>query len=313
MATNTSLQKSINQASQKNSVPAGVLQIKHLMSSETIKRRFNEVLHDKAPQFMASITNLVNSNQQLQDVDQTSVISSALVAATLDLPIDQNLGYAWVVPFRDRNRSFNKFAQFQLGYKGYIQLALRTGQYRHINAEPVYEGEIRNWNRFTETYDEGERTSDNIIGYLGYFELINGFQKTTYWSKEKMEAHRIKFNKSRSPKALTGVWKDNYDAMATKTVIRNLLSKWGILSIQMQTAVSKDETTQTLDQDNQPVTESDAKEIEADESENSATDKNTASTETADSDMTPEEFADKNLNDSSAKETSIFNQHDQKA
>lgn len=271
MATNSSLQKQMTQASQRSNVPAGVLQIKHLMKSETIKHRFEEVLHDKAPQFMASITNLVNSSQQLQDVDQTSVISSALVAATLDLPIDQNLGYAWVVPFKDRNRGFQKFAQFQLGYKGYIQLALRTGQYKRINATEVYEGEIQNWDRLTETYDRGDRVSDNVVGYLGYFELTNGFQKTVYWTKDEMEAHRIKFNKSRTPKALTGVWKDNYDAMATKTVIRNLLSKWGILSIDMQTAVSKDETTQSVaddgDGDWSLQTDSDAKQIDADETD----------------------------------------------
>jgi recombination protein RecT len=268
MATNSNLSNQIKAASKGSQVPAGVLQIKHLMSSNTVKARFNEVLHDKAPQFMASITNLVNSTQSLQDVDQTSVISSALVAATLDLPIDQNLGYAWVVPFKDRNRNYQKFAQFQLGYKGYIQLALRTGQYRHINAEPVYEGEIQNWDRFTEKYERGEKTSDQIVGYLGYFELTNGFQKTVYWTKDEMEAHRIKFNKSRSPKALTGVWKDNYDAMATKTVIRNLLSKWGILSVQMQTAVSKDETTQKMEDTDDGwnlQTESDAKQIDAQE------------------------------------------------
>ncbi|WHQ77644.1 recombinase RecT (plasmid) [Latilactobacillus curvatus] len=256
MPTNsTDLQQQINAASkaatQKN-VPTGVMQLKHLMGSDVIKQKFNDVLKDSAPQFMSSIINLVNSNQSLQDVDQTSVISSALVAATLNLPIDQNLGYAWVVPFKDWKRDNQKFGQFQLGYKGYIQLALRTGQYKHINAEPVYEGEIKNWDRFTETFDRGEKTSDKVVGYLGYFELVNGFSKTVYWSKEDIEAHRIKFSKARDKAALTGVWKDNYDAMATKTVIRNLLSKWGILSVEMQKAAVSDEQPMTLNGDNEP-------------------------------------------------------------
>lgn len=127
----------------------------------------------------------------LQKAEPMSVISSAMVAATLDLPVDKNLGYAWIVPYGGK-------AQFQLGYKGYIQLALRTGQYRNINVIEVYEGELQKWDRLTEEIelDFDEKKSDKVIGYTGYFELINGFKKTVYWSKEEIEKHKKKFSKS---------------------------------------------------------------------------------------------------------------------
>ncbi|QKK92789.1 recombinase RecT [Lacticaseibacillus paracasei] len=241
MAT-TDLQKQLNQVSQAQHKSTPVAVIKNLLKGEATKDRFNEVLGAKAPQFMSSIINIVNSNRQLQNVDAMSVISSAMVAATLDLPIDPNLGYMWLVPYKGQ-------AQPQMGYKGYIQLALRTGQYRSINAERVYEGEIKNWDRFTETYERGDRESDKVVGYLGHFQLVNGFEKTVYWTMEQMEAHRRAFSKNSSGVKPSGVWASHYDAMAIKTVLRNMLSKWGILSIQMQDAVSKDEKPQVFDED----------------------------------------------------------------
>lgn len=229
MATNETLKNQIAKKKNGNqNTPQGYT-IKQLMSAESVKKRFQETLGKKAPQFMASVINLVNSDTNLQKCDQMSVVSSAMVAAALDLPIDKNLGYAWVVPYGNK-------AQFQLGYKGYIQLALRTGQYRNINVIEVYEGELIKWDRLTEEIelDFEQRKSEKVIGYVGYFELINGFRKTVYWSKEDIERHRKKFSK-------TGfAWKDNYDAMAMKTVIRNMLNKWGILSIEMQKAYVED-------------------------------------------------------------------------
>jgi recombination protein RecT len=199
------------------------------MASAGVKKRFEEVLKNRAPQYMTSIINLYNADTNLKQCDPMSVIASAMVAATLDLPVDKNLGYAWVVPYSGR-------AQFQLGYKGYIQLALRTAQYRYINAIPVYDGELVKWDRLTEeiTLDESKKASEQIVGYCGYFELLNGFKKTVYWTREQIEIHKKKFSKSNFG------WSKDYDAMALKTVIRTMLSKWGILSIEMQQAYSSD-------------------------------------------------------------------------
>ena len=229
MATNETLKNQIQKKKNGNkNTPQGYT-IKQLMSADSVKKRFEETLGKKAPQFMASVINLVNSDTNLQKCDQMSVISSAMIAASLDLPIDKNLGYAWVVPYGNK-------ATFQLGYKGYVQLALRTGQYKNINVIEVYEGELKSFNRLTEEIEldfEG-KASDKVIGYVGYFELINGFQKTVYWSKEEIERHKKRFSQSGF------AWKDNYNAMAKKTVLRNMLNKWGILSIDMQKAYIED-------------------------------------------------------------------------
>lgn len=228
MATTDSLKKQIATKKETGVGSAGNT-IKDLLDSPAVKKRFEEVLNRKAPQYMSSIVNLVNGDTDLKKCDQMSVIASCMVAATLDLPIDKNLGYAWVVPYGNR-------AQFQLGYKGYVQLALRTGQYKAINVIEVHEGELIEWNPLTEELkiDFTQKKSDAVIGYAGYFELINGFKKSTYWTKEQIEKHKQKFSKSDFG------WKKDFDAMARKTVLRNMLSKWGILSIEMQTAYTAD-------------------------------------------------------------------------
>ncbi|MED5589601.1 recombinase RecT [Bacillus subtilis] len=203
--------------------------MKGLLSSPAVMKRFEEVLGKRASQFTASILSLYNSENTLQKADPMSVISSAMVAATLDLPVDKNLGYAWIVPYKGR-------AQFQLGYKGYIQLALRTGQYKSINCIPVHEGELQKWNPLTEEIDIDfeKRESDSVIGYAAYFELLNGFRKTVYWTKAQVEKHKKKFSKSDFG------WGKDWDAMALKTVLKSMLSKWGILSVEMQKAVIED-------------------------------------------------------------------------
>lgn len=230
MATTQSLKKQLQNKNNVPQQPTTVQTLKGLLASPTLKKRFEEILDKRAPQFMTSIVNLYSSEKTLQKCDPMSVISSAMVAATLDLPIDKNLGYAWIVPYGNH-------AQFQLGYKGYIQLALRTGQYRAINVIEVYEGQLKKWNPLTEELelDFEAKISDKVIGYAGFFELINGFRKTVYWTKEQIEAHRKRFSKSDFG------WKNDYDAMAKKTVLKAMLSKWGILSIEMQNAFIEDE------------------------------------------------------------------------
>lgn len=233
MATASSLKNQLAKKGTGNSLSVGNT-VKGLMDSPTIKKRFEEVLNEKAPQYMSSIVNLVNSDTNLQKCDGMSVIASCMVAATMDLPVDKNLGYAWVVPYGNK-------AQFQMGYKGYIQLALRTGQYKAINVVEIREGELVSWNPLTEEIevDFSKRESDAVIGYAGYFKLINGFEKTVFWTKEEVNNHANKFSKTVNSK--NSVWKSNFDAMAKKTVLRNLLSKWGILSIEMQKAYTADE------------------------------------------------------------------------
>ncbi|MCY8983589.1 recombinase RecT [Bacillus subtilis] len=229
MATNQTLKNSIQK--KQNSAP-GQQQgttMKGLLSSPAVMNRFEEVLGKRASQFTASILSLYNSENTLQKAEPMSVISSAMVAATLDLPVDKNLGYAWIVPYKGR-------AQFQLGYKGYIQLALRTGQYKSINCIPVHEGELQKWNPLTEEIeiDFEKRESESVIGYAAYFELLNGFRKTVYWTKAQVEKHKKKFSKSDFG------WGKDWDAMALKTVLKSMLSKWGILSVEMQKAVIED-------------------------------------------------------------------------
>ncbi|MGG0891716.1 recombinase RecT [Cytobacillus horneckiae] len=259
MATNADLKNQIanKQGSAPQQVSAQSLGLKGLLNTPTMKKKFDEVLDKKAPQFMSSLLNLYNGDPGIQAAEPLSIVSSALVAATLDLPIDKNLGYAWIVPFYDSKKG-HKAAQFQLGYKGYIQLALRTGQYKAINVIEVREGELIKWNRLTEEVelDLDGATSEKVVGYCGYFKLINGFEKTVYWTRDEVEAHRIKHNKMKDKKALNNVWKSDYDAMAMKTVLRNMLGKWGILSIELQKAFSEDEAREIKD-----ITE-DANEIE---------------------------------------------------
>lgn len=252
MATNSSLKNQIaNNNNSKNQMgEAKQMTLKSLLSSPAVQKRFENVLEDKSSGFTTSLLNLVNGDPNLAEAQPMSIITSAMVAATLDLPIDKNLGYAYIVPFRDWKKGNEKVAQFQLGYKGYIQLAQRSGQYMALNVTEVYEGELKSWNRLTETFefDPEGKESDEVIGYVAYFRLVNGFEKTVYWTKQQVESHRIKHNKAKNKEQLTGVWKSDYDAMAQKTVLKMMLSKWGILSIEMQKAVTTDETVQELDE-----------------------------------------------------------------
>lgn len=274
MATNAALKNQIaNKQESPKQVSAQSLGLKSLLNTPTLKKKFEQVLDRKAPQFMASLLNLYNGDSNLQTAEPMSIVSSAMVAASLDLPVDKNLGYAWIVPFYDKNKG-HKAAQFQLGYKGYIQLALRTGQYKAINVIPIYEGELIKWNRLTEEIelDLDAAESDSVIGYCGYFKLVNGFEKTVYWTKDQIEAHRIKFNKAKNKKSLNNVWQSDYDAMALKTVLRNMLGKWGILSIEMQKAITEDESereTKNITEEANEIEETTI--IDADPNEHEAT------------------------------------------
>lgn len=266
MATNDTLKNQLAERPQKQVDPSR-LGLKALMNTPTMKKKFEEVLHDNANGFMANVMTLVSNDSYLADSEPMSIMSGALTAATLNLGLDKNLGYAYLVPFNSRNKQTGKRekkAQFVLGYKGYIQLAQRSGQYRALNVIEVYEGELKSWNRLTEEFDfdpEG-RKSEEVIGYVGYFELLNGFKKTVYWTKQEIEAHRISNSKDKDKTKKSGVWASDYDAMARKTVLRNMLSKWGILSIEMQKATIADEHVQNVSPDGDIVSETEVEDEE---------------------------------------------------
>lgn len=197
-----------------------------LIKSETIKNRFNEVLGKKAAPFISSVISAYKSNKALGECEPMSVISAALQAATLDLPINQSLGMAHIVPY-------SGVAQFQLGWKGLVQLAQRTGLYETMNVTEVYEGQLVKEDEFTGEYEfRKERSSDKVIGYLFYFKLMSGYRKQTYWSKEKVEKHAKRYSKTYA-KGI-GRWKEDFDAMAKKTVVIDGLSKWGPKSVEFQ-------------------------------------------------------------------------------
>ena len=220
--------------------------IENWVESENIKQKFREVLDKGAGAFVTSILSLVKSTPQLAAAEPKTIISAAMTAATLKLPIDPNLGFAYIIPY-------GKEAQFQMGYKGYIQLAMRTGQYKTINASVVYEGQVEGVDFITGEIIRGEKKSDKVVGYVAYFELINGFSKMVYMTKEEMLRHAQTFSKSFSRSS--SVWKTNFDAMGLKTVIRRLISKYGIMSIEMQgaglaTALSADKEYDHLAEQN---------------------------------------------------------------
>ncbi|MGB9813499.1 MAG: recombinase RecT [Thermovenabulum sp.] len=213
-------------------------QVKSLLSNINVKKRFEEILGQKAPGFMASIINAINANPELRKCEPNSVVSSAIVAATLDLPIDQNLGFAYIIPYKVQG--IYK-AQFQIGYRGFIQLAIRSGVYKTINAAEVYEGEIKSVNRFTGEieFELNAQKTNKIVGYVAYFKLLNGFEKYYYMTIDEIKKHAQKYSKTYNSK--NGSWQNEFHAMALKTVIKMLLKKYGVLSVDMQTAIMADQ------------------------------------------------------------------------
>lgn len=203
------------------------------VNNDLVKSKFREVLGKNAEGFVGSMLSLVKNNELLLKAAPNTVIAAAMQAATLKLPINQNLGLAYIVPYWNSKAKENQ-AQFQMGWKGLVQLAERTGQYKTINASVVYEGQIEDIDFITGNIIRGRKISDTVVGYVAYIEFLNGFSKTFYMSKEEVEAHASKY--SQSYRKGYGVWKDNFDAMALKTVIKLLISKYGIMSIEMESS-----------------------------------------------------------------------------
>jgi len=215
------------------------LTIKDAFDDVNVKKKFREMLGQKAPGFMVSVINAVSNNDMLKNADRNSIIFAAATAATLELPINPNLGFAAIVPYYDGKTKTTK-AQFQIMTKGFVQLALRSGQFRTLNSCEIHEGELVEENPLTGyVFDFSKRTSDKIIGYASFFKLINGFEKTIYMSVEQIEKHGKKY--SQSFKKGYGLWVDDFGAMALKTITKQNLSKNAPLSIEMQKAVLTDQ------------------------------------------------------------------------
>ncbi|MGA6877492.1 recombinase RecT [Acinetobacter sp. AND/436] len=212
---------------------------KDFFAKPMVQEKLKELVGKNAPAFATSVLQIVNSNSMLVNADPQTIFSAACMAATLNLPINNSLGFAYIVPFKNRKAGTIE-AQFQLGYKGFIQLAQRSGQFERIAATPVYQGQLLNANPLLGyEWDWSVKPQGQPIGYVAFFKLINGFTSELYMSREEVSAHANKY--SQTAKQGFGVWKDQFDAMALKTVLKLLLSKQAPLSIEMQQAQLADQ------------------------------------------------------------------------
>lgn len=252
------------------------------LSGDAVKRKINTIIGGKDGQlFITAITSAVSTNPALAECDNSTILSAALLGASLKLSPSPQLGQYYIVPYNDKKRGC-KVAQFQLGYKGYIQLAIRSGQYKKLNVLPIKQGELVHFDPLNEEIevnlidDEFARENAPTAGYYAMFEYTNGFKKGMYWSREKMMAHADKYSPAFSAesyqKLLDGeipekdmwkyssFWYRNFDDMACKTMLRQLISRWGVMSIEMQQALSIDEHIITEDGTAEPAFVEDAPE-----------------------------------------------------
>lgn len=207
---------------------------KDFFNAPAVKAKFQEVLKGKENEFVASLLSVVTNNNLLVKASNESIMTAAMKAAILNLPIEPSLGQAYIVPY-------GREAQFQLGYKGLIQLAQRSGKYKSINSGVVYKAQFISYNPlFEELEIDFTQPQDEVIGYFAAFKLLNGFEKVTYWTKEQAYAHGKRFSKSFN----NGPWKSDFDAMAQKTLLKQIISKYGPLSIEMEQAIVADNETE---------------------------------------------------------------------
>lgn len=221
------------------------------ITSPATQKYLSDLLQERKGQFVSNLTALVANNANLQECEPFTLMFAALKATALNLPIEPSLGMAHVIPYKNKKRGITE-AQFQLGYKGFQQLALRTGQYKRINTTEVREGEIGKRNRLTGEIewhwieDEAERLTKPIIGYVNYFRLLNGFESTFYMSKEEMNAHALRYSQTYKSTISyikeQSKWTTDFDSMALKTVIKLNLSKNGVLSTELQEAIRSDQS-----------------------------------------------------------------------
>ena len=278
----------------------GVMNFTKSINSSYVQNQLKQVLGKNAGTFATSLVEVFTNDTQLQKCEQKKVIQEAIKAATLKLPLNKQLGYAYILVFNNWDKAQRKSVptpQIVLGYKGYIQLAMRTGQYKNINADIVYEGEMVGRDKLSGAIDlSGEKTSEKVVGYFSHFETVNGFSKTLFMSLGEMAGYALKFspsfkrNAEKNPlpsvdalcdmandQAVNGPqqgkvgWEGDFNSMAIKTVLRRLLSKYGYLSIEMMSALAEDESSaveQRNEENNEtkPVFDAQAVEIKEEES-----------------------------------------------
>jgi len=219
--------------------------LQSLMNSGAVMKKLNDVLgsEKKASAFISSVISVSQNNAYLRNATPMTILSSAMVAATLDLPVVPTLGMAYIVPY-------GKDATFQIGYKGLLELAMRSGEFKNIIDEVVYEGQLVSKNKFTGEYvfDEDAKVSDKMIGVMARFDLINGYSKTIYWSIDEINAHAMKFSQAYK-RGKGSPWQSDFEAMAKKTVLKSLLSKYAPKSVAMQSAIKFDQAKVNINSD----------------------------------------------------------------
>lgn len=252
------------------------------LTQEAVKNQISNIVGGRSQRFISAIVSAVNTNPQLQECTNQSIVSGALLGESLNLSPSPQLGQYYLVPFNDRNKG--KVAQFQLGYKGYIQLAIRSGQYKKLNVLAIKKGELVKFDPLNEEIEvnlmqnEEERENAETVGYYAMFEYTNGFRKAIYWSKAKMEAHAMRYSMGYRAKKGYTFWEKDFDAMAYKTMLRQLISKWGIMSVDMVNAfendmavlnedgskfyIDTDETEEVVEEIEEPVAEEQAEETD---------------------------------------------------
>ena len=204
-----------------------------VLRSNIVKKRFEDILGNNSGSFISSIMTVVNNNSRLRECSPGTILSAASTAAALKLPITPSLGFSYIVPYKVKGGGYQ--AQFQIGWKGLVQLAQRSNQYHRLHAGKVYEGQIEDIDFITGEPVRGKKISDNVVGYIAYMELINGFTKTLYMTVDELREHAKKYSQSYAYDVkysrATSIWSTNFDAMAKKTVLKQLISKYGIMNV----------------------------------------------------------------------------------
>ena len=224
------------------------LSLQKYINQDAIKARFREILGERANTFISAVISLANNNQQLKKASPESITMAGIMAATLNLPINQNLGFAYVIPYNCKvGDNWVVQAQFQIGYKGIIQLAQRSGQFKTINVSDVKEGEIKEFDRLTgEIIFEWNQDREKLktIGYVAYFALLNGFSKSMYKTIDELKEHGLKFSKTFSNEKTrkNSLWETDFNSMAFKTMIKLLLGKYAPLSVELERAIIADQS-----------------------------------------------------------------------